>query len=355
MHVLIIRLSAIGDVVQGIPCLVALKESSPSWKFSWLVEEKSAPLLRGHPCLDHLFVLSKSGFASYFREHQEIIEGNFWNILSALRRAKVDISIDLQGLMKSAVWGLLSGSSRRVGHKRSRESTWLFINERVGLHDVFDPDFPLHQRYLEPAAHLGADLSKARYALPKASAEEQASVQALLSPFSKDQPILAICPWSAWHSKNWPTQKWLRLIHEFSADYQMILLGDASQAAQAQDICLSAPKLLNLVGKTSLTTLPELFRHISVVLGPDSGPLHIANATSIPHIIMLFGSTSWKRSGPVGKGHLTLSTELPCQPCFKRTCPLQHLNCQNDLSVDRVILALRQVLHERESVPPGNL
>jgi heptosyltransferase I len=348
MKVLIIRLSAIGDVIQGIPLLVALKENFPDWKISWLVEETSAALLEGHPCLDKLFVIRRNWRKQKW--NPGALRGGVKNIIDvgrAIRHEKFDVAIDLQGLLKSGLWTWASGAPRRLGHKKSREFAALFVNEYVGSRPLFDPEFPLAERYLDPAKHLGADLGRARYILPPPSPETIAAADDLLRELPNlgaNQPLLGFCPWSAWPTKNWPIAKWKQLATQLSSEHPILLLGSAADRSSAELIASGLPNVLNLAGKTSLPVLAEIFRRCAVVAGADTGPVHLANATGGPKILMLFGATSWKRSGPFGEGHRTLALDLPCQPCFERACPLKHFHCLENLEVKRVAEAIDQLL-----------
>lgn len=356
MKVLIVRLSSIGDVIQGIPCLVALKESFRDWEISWLVEEASAPVLRGHPCLASLFVVRRR-----WRRHTAlpVAPGSgehgsgLWATWQGLKQQHFDIAIDLQGLLKSGIWTWLSGAPRRIGHNRTREFAHLFLNEYAGDRPVFDPSFPLVERYLEPAKFLGADIRRARYLLPPSSAETVSHVDRLLSTDTAtgkrgNRPTVALCPWSAWPSKNWPMEPWRAVAKELCADHRVVLIGTGADLPDASRLCAEIPDLVNLTGKTSLPDLVEVFRRCQLAIGPDSGPLHLANATAVPRVIIMFGSTSWRRSGPFGTGHRTISTELPCQPCFARVCPLGHLKCQHSITPDEVLRTIREVTRAGE-------
>lgn len=342
MKVLIVRLSAIGDVIQGIPCLVALKESFPDWRLSWLVEETSAPVLEGHPCLDKLFVLGRdwrkkgSGVTP-----PDVARGasNFRSVWRALREERFDVAIDLQGLFKSGLWTWLSGAPRRVGHDRTRELAHWFLNEYAGNRPTFDPSFPLVERYLEPARHLGADVSKGHYLLPPASAETRTAADRLLEGGKK---WIALCPWSAWGSKNWPLERWREAALDLAKDFHLVLIGSAADQGAAKSGFAGVPNLTDLTGRTSLPVLAEIFRRCRVAVGPDSGPLHLANAADVPRVVMLFGSTSWRRSGPRGEKHRALALDLECQPCFERVCPLGHFRCLQSLETARVIAAVRE-------------
>jgi lipopolysaccharide heptosyltransferase II len=347
MRVLIVRLSALGDVIQGIPCLVALKESFPDWQVSWLTEAPNAPVLAGHPHLHRLFLLERGwrrGAAPFNPANLARGGANFLATWKAIRAERFDVAIDLQGLFKSGLWSLLSGARRRVGHGGTREFADTFLTEIVSDRPTFDPAYPLLERYLDPARHLGADPAKARYALPPAPAEAAAAADLLLGAARDARPRVALCPWSAWPSKNWPLENWRALASALAREAHVLVLGGPENAPEAAARLDGLEGVDNLVGRTPLPVLAEVLRRCRLAIGPDSGPLHLANATDGPRVLMLFGSTSRRRSGPWGAGHRALARDLDCQPCFRRVCPLGHQDCLRRLSTDTVLGAAREIL-----------
>ncbi len=352
MRVLIVRLSALGDVIQGIPCLVALKESFPDWQISWLTEAPNAPLLEGHPHLHRLFLLDRGwrrGAAPLNPANLARGGANFLATWKALRAERFDAAIDLQGLFKSGLWCRLSGASRRLGHGATRELAHWFLTETVSDRPTFDPAYPLIERYLDPARHLGANPAKARYVLPPSRPEEIAGADALLEGLSVGRPLIALCPWSAWPSKNWPLEHWRTLAIALAKEGAVLVLGGPENATEGAASFNGLGGIRNLIGRTPLTVLAEVLRRCRLTIGPDSGPLHLANATGVPRILMLFGSTSRLRSGPWGEGHRALAGDLDCQPCFRRLCPLDHHACLRNLSPETVFDAARARLHSDAS------
>jgi heptosyltransferase I len=341
MKVLIVRLSAIGDVIHTIPSLVALKESFPDWRISWLVEETSAPLLEGHPCLEKVFVTRRnwrrnrhspgralSGVAGLLRVWREV------------RAERFDLVLEFQGLIKSGLWAWFSGAPRRLGHGKTREFSRLFLTERAGNGPALDPAQSVIQRNLDLVRHLGADVSQARYLLPEPSGEHLLEADRLLPAGGK--PRIAFCPFSAWPTKNWPVEHWQALAARLKDRFQILLIGSAAERSRAGEIVSGVADAVNLAGLTSLPVLAEVFRRCRMVVGADTGPAHLATAVNGPPVLMLFGATPWRRTGPFGEKHRTLSLDLPCQPCFERKCPLKHFNCLRQLTPEAVVAALNE-------------
>jgi len=331
-----------GDVVQGLPALTALKESLPGVATGWLVEEPHAPLLRGHPHLDRLWVLprwTQVGPADYLLRSRDLAR--------ELRAFGYDVAIDLQGLLKSAVWARVSGAPRRLGEKQAREGAALLYTEFSGTRDVFDPDYPLHRRYLDPAVALGADPAKARFVLPEMKPREDFATR--LKAIPRDKPWVAFAPHSLWDTKNWPDANWAALARDLSSRAEIFLVGSADDRPALEEIVKAAPAARNLAGETGLEELVALFRNCRAAIGADTGPMHLANAAGVPRLVMLFGSTSRRRSGPWGEGHRSLALDLPCQPCFERRCPLVHFHCLRNLQGKTVLSAALDAIHPAET------
>lgn len=95
-----------------------------------------------------------------------------------------------------------------------------------------------------------------------------------------------------------------------------------------------------------------LFLMADIVIGADTGPLHMAAASGIPDVIGIYGSTPWKRNGPYGKNTSVVALDLSCQPCFQKTCPIKTLACLKDLEVDTVFTQIKSVMEERSRRSP---
>jgi ADP-heptose:LPS heptosyltransferase len=100
-------------------------------------------------------------------------------------------------------------------------------------------------------------------------------------------------------------------------------------------------RMINLTGKTEIKDLLALFQMTDIVVGADTGPLHLAAAVGKSKVLGIFGSTPVKRNGPYGANSATLSLNLECQPCFQKECPLGTLACLHELSPN---VAFEQVM-----------
>ncbi|MHB9073186.1 MAG: lipopolysaccharide heptosyltransferase II [Desulfobaccales bacterium] len=338
-RILIVKLSSFGDVLHTLPTLEALRSAYPFAQITWLVEAAYAPLLAGHPALDEIWEAP--------RLHPgELLAGrNPARLRGLLRRLRVqpfDLVLDVQGLLKSAVWVALARSPRKVGYDRTREGSYLALTERV---PPFNPEAHAVLRSLNLAHYLGAPP-----ALPRFRLNLDAGVDtARLIPGDAGRPLIVLHPGARWASKLWPAASWARLAEWLSREwgFQVALTGSrADQPLVAEIIGKTRAPIFNLAGLTSLAELAGVLRRTPLAVTTDTGVMHLAAALGTP-VAALFGPTAPWRTGPFGEGHRVMRLGLPCSPCFKRQCP--EPRCLNDLTPEVVRAACENILSRVEN------
>lgn len=379
MRILIIRLSAIGDTIHCLPVAAALKRSVPDAEITWLVEPASADLLVTNPAVDRTIILRKKAWSKSLSKPAQ------WSstiteigaLINELKSAKFDLVIELQGLLKSAIWAGLSAAPTRVGFAHTREGAPLFLTERVDIGDYFaadrhvvDLNLLLAGRALKAVgiASGGAEGDSKQpepveFPLPRPPVESQRRVEQWLNCAAEregEQYVgmvrnAILIPGTTWTSKIWDWQNWARLAQLLVEQYQsrICLVGGASEAdvnARLSDwIKRESPKaeIVDLTGKTSLLDLVALFQRCELVVGGDTGPLHLAAAAGKARVLGVYGSTPVSRNGPYGAQCTTVSAGLWCQPCFEKSCPLSTTACLKDLSPQMVFDAVRRLWSSR--------
>ena len=321
MRLLIVKLSSIGDVVQGLAVLEPLRPLCSH--LGWVVEAPGLPLVDGHPLIDRVHVFPKE-------ELRRKVRGG--GIIAALGRLRdelhaerYDAVLDLQGLFKSAVVVALSGARRRVGFAATRELAWLALSERVSpgreeRHAVL--------KYLELARHLGGRIGQVRFpvhVLP----EEERRVEELLADAAHaggGGEIVTVCPRTRWESKQWPPERFAHvaaaLVRELGA--RVVLAGGEADKPVAEAIRDAAGQdviedVINLAGDLTLREFAHLCRLSRLVISCDSGPMHLAAAVEAP-VVAIFGPTAPWRTGPFGAAHRVVRKGLTCSPCFRKHC-----------------------------------
>lgn len=342
--VLIVRLSAIGDVIHALPVLDALRQALPEAKLGWVVEELSAPLLEGHPQLDKLYVIPKKRWKKYWHALY------FEEIRPFFRQVKADgwdAVIDLHGLTKSGLVSWMTGTKLRVGYgdHDGRELNKLFTNRKVK-----PPQWAEHvvERNLSLLEGLGIIAPKDTRGVLALTDEEREAMRGRLceAGWNGEEPLLAINPGAGWASKLWPTAYYAELGAAIAKKRKMrplVLWGPGEEeirdaVAEAlrmrETACLLAPP-------TSVRELAALISLCTMFVGGDTGPTHMAGMLGV-HTLSIFGASDAKRNRPWPRdcGPAVQDTGLWCVPCWKTVCPLQdkqHMLCMHGLKPGRVV------------------
>lgn len=339
LNILIVKLSAIGDVVLTLPFLSVLRRAHPEAHITWVVEEAAADILAGHPHLDKVLVSKRRTWLAQMKKGRlRTFMVEFKSFLKELRSRQYDMVIDFQGLLKSSIMTFLSGGKRRIGFDRTRELSYLVYNEKIPR---YDPDQHALLRNLGVAKWLGISFEQNQnHALPE-NLKAAAEAEKLLGGF--DQQFIAINPAARWLTKLWPRQSWAGLIDRLikELNIRIVLTGGSDDVALNREIGQGRDNVLDITGRCGLRILSEIFRHASVVICPDTGPMHLAACVEAP-VVALFGPTAPWRSGPFGDGNIVVRNELDCSPCMNKTC--DDPKCMTGLKVDDVFEAVSKQL-----------
>ena len=347
MNILIVKLSALGDVIQTIPTFEALRDHYPTAHISWLVEEGAAELLEHYPRLDEVLVCQRK---SWLRELKNPL---LWPTVSLdiirlsrrLRSRYYDVIIDFQGLLKSAIWVGLARGRRKIGFDQTREGSSKFLNEKL---PPYDPDRHALDRYMDLARYLGAEGKDAIMRDPWTLREEQQFNNRLNHVTRKDKSPLVVChPMSRWQTKLWPQAKFALLAAEMvkRLGATVVFTGSGKDRDAITSVMHKAGVggLHNWAGTTNLRELAYVCKRAAVVVSTDSGPMHLAAALGTP-VVALFGPTAPWRTGPYGDGHRVLRIDQDCSPCFQRTC--HTVECMTAIEVDDVFRAVVEQLNK---------
>ncbi len=339
-RLLLIKLSACGDVVHSLPAAAAL--AAAGWELHWLVEPRAASLVRACP------VVARTWEVPRRRRFPWIAPPALRALAAALRRADFQAVLDLQGLAKSALWTLWAGLGRpRVGFAAAREAAPLVYTRRVaapvrGRHAV--------RRYLAAAAALGAKAGPVRFPLePPPAARAEAA--ALLAPLPGRFAV--VLPGAGKAANRWPTERWGLVARRLrGAGLGVALCGGPDDGGRAAAILRAVPDARDLTGRTSWLGFAALAERAALVLGHDSGPLHLASARGTP-TLALFGPASPLRTSPWAGW--ALGAQIGCAPCCKRRCPLGEdpPPCQLRLPPEAVWTVAEALLAGREPRLPG--
>jgi heptosyltransferase-1 len=295
MNILIVRLSAIGDAIHGLPVLCALRDYFPRARLTWVVEQRAATVLRGHSALDRLIELPRR----WWRNPLTVLR-----LRRDLRAIRPEVAIDLQGLTKSAAVAKLSGAGLRIGFAKpeGREFSRLLNNRRVTTSTTHVVD-----RYLELLRPLGIDRPEVRFDVPQRS-EDEASMGRLIRERGLGAGFAIINPGAGWASKRWPTDRYsavARYLGQQRHLRSLVVWAGAEERAWADQIITTSAGMAQMAPVTSLSELAELCRRARLFIGSDTGPLHLAAAVGAV-CVGLYGPMPAERNGPYGAGHVAL-------------------------------------------------
>jgi heptosyltransferase-1 len=339
LNILIVKLSAIGDVVHTLPSLGALRRHFPDAHITWIIEEASADLIENHPYIDRVIISRRKQWIKNLKNMKNLgpTLKEIRQFIGTLRDRPYDIAIDFHGLFKSSVVVAISGAKRKIGYRSMQELSGLFVHEKI----YEDMEKHAVDRYLDLTRYLGADVGKPEFLIPLGE-ENRRRVETLLKEHKIDEerPFVAVNPVAFWKTKLWEENKFAELCDRIAGEMntKVVFTGGGNEDVVERIQYMMNFYSANLVGKTSLRDLAYLYGLASMVVTTDSGPMHIAAAVGTP-TVALFGPTDPLRTGPYGEGHRVIRKGLHCSPCFKKEC--NTVRCMKEITVDEVFDAVR--------------
>lgn len=318
-NVLIVKLSAMGDVIHALPVSYAIKETFPEAKLTWVVEPPSLELLKMNPCVDRIILFKKKDFRTLKGFMKE-----FFPFKHELQEQSYDAVLDLQGLFKSAAIAFFAKSNIKLGICNMREMSDKVSKPVVGE----NAEGHIVERYLDTARAIGCVAGKVVFPF-QVPVEQSEKARAIMehAGIREGNPFVVFVVGANWPNKRWPTEYFAALGDWF---YQMavipVLIGsgdlDAQLAAEIESKMEIPP--INLVNLTNIPQLAHVLRTARLVIGGDTGPVHMSSALGV-RTIMLMGPTNVERNGPFGQLQNAIEVERPCKGCWKRACPKKEI------------------------------
>lgn len=341
--ILIIKLSAIGDVVHSLPFLEVLRENFPVSRIDWLVEEEASEVLNGHPAIDRIIVSQRKSWHKRLKKRKQwaSVTQEIVRFLRDVRGMEYDLAIDLQGLLKSGLLTGLCKGKRKVGASGAREVGHFFLSEKP-----VPVDYEAHaiERYLKIAAYLGCDHTAWKGTIPVSKSDERNVKEMLLANGIRKKAVVAINPMARWESKLWEPRRFAVLADRLQeeATCQVVFTGSERDWQTIEEIThIMKTNPVNLAGRTTLKELACLYADCQGLVTTDTGPMHIAAAMGC-RVVALFGPTAPWRTGPYGDGHRVIRIPVGCSPCFKRRCGF--MACMKDIAVEEVFSAVQNII-----------
>lgn len=327
---LIVGPSWVGDMVMAQSLFMALQQRFPHLQIDVLAPKWSKPILAAMPQVHHAIEMPVT--------HGELALRKRFQVGNALRTNAYDWAIVLPRSLKSALVPFWARAQVRTGYKGEM---------RYGLlNDIRPLDKSVLTMTVQRFVALGlpADAPLPPAIEPPQLVVTEAQREAVRQKFlGEGQNILALCPGAEYGgAKRWPADYFVEVArYHLSQGGQVILLGSGKDASVTADIASAAasPACFDLAGKTSLQEVLALLSLADNVVSNDSGLMHVAAAVGTP-VIALYGSSDPHYTPPLSDKAKILHLGLECSPCFKRECPLGHLDCLRKISPQQVIACL---------------
>ncbi|MFP3941772.1 MAG: glycosyltransferase family 9 protein [Thermoanaerobaculia bacterium] len=315
MNLLLVRTSALGDVVHALPVLTAVRRHVPEARIAWVVDEVFAPLLEGHPDLDLLLPVRLRAWRK--RPFESRTRREAAAFLRALRDFRADVALDLMGNHKAGVLARLSGARRRIGPARQQRrepssAVWMTEGaEARGEHAV--------ERGLAVLERLGVPPGTADFGAEHLVPDRHPDLEE--APADGGAGFVLLHPGAGWGNKVYPPERWGRVARGL-ADATGLPVRVALAPAQAERelaaaVVATSGGAADAVEAADLPGLAELSRRARLVLGGDTGPVHLAHALGTP-VLQVMGPTDPRRHGPYGAPERALARPLPCSYCYRR-------------------------------------
>jgi heptosyltransferase-1 len=326
---LVVRLTALGDILHTVPAVAALRAANPEAKIDWVVERKWAPVLEGSPAINDAIPFDRRSLWGA----NECVE--------RLRENRYTCAIDFQGLYKSSILAALSGAPRRIGFDRAwaREGgASIFYTERAvpaGRH-VAELNYSLAER-------AGASRPRSPEYPLRVPAGGAASVRARLHELGIGGEYIVVGPGGSWRAKCWPGARWGEFCREFEMKNNMrvVLSYGPGEKSIAEEAARAATPARPALIATTIEELMGLVVHARCVVAADSGPLHLAAALGTP-VVGLYGPTDPARNGPFVPRAVIVHKARPEEISYKRRSDYSPAMLR--ITVDDVLGATEELL-----------
>jgi heptosyltransferase I len=369
-RILLIKPSALGDVVHTIPVLVKLRARYPQARIDWLITPENAEVVRHHPALSNVVLFARRDFSKRGKKWRAMLA--FFELLKQIRRAKYDLVVDMHGQVRSALFALISGARVRIGFDRpikfsrtisaehdlknvpnhgwrgAREGSWIAYTHRIPI-----PTLDVHaiDRYLWVGSLLGFDDEPPDLAI-QLSTEAVRNLHKLLEqhgvPASK--PLIVLVPGTIWETKHWTIDGFAGVARHFLREgFAVAVAGTKRDEARCRQISAAAPGTCDLCGQTTPADLAALIQHAEVAVTNDSGSMHVAASLGKP-MVSVFGPTNPVHIGPYQRAESVVRLDLPCSPCNYRRlsqCPFGHA-CMKQVTSEMVVERAQEILAARK-------
>jgi heptosyltransferase-1 len=337
-RILLIKPSSLGDIVLALPVLSSLRANFPDARISWFVRPEYAPLLDCTSGIDEIMLFDRKLLGKWWYNPRAF--GALIKLIGRLRRAKFDLVIDLQGLLRTALFAWLSGCKNRFGMNAAREFATVFYTHKIPRDN---DSIHLIDYYLKTVTVAGASHTTVDFNLtPPAQAKD--GIAGLLARYNIGHDRYAVfVPGSSHVSKCWPVENFAALADKIAAQFDLSItaVGTTREKPLVQKLksCTKAP-IANFAGLTDIPQLVALLQGAKLVISNDTGPGHIAAALGVP-LVIIFGTTNPARIHPYQRPNSVAAVDAD-----KRGCEIESSNPRHTISAVTVDHVFEKVTYE---------
>ncbi|MBR3655102.1 MAG: glycosyltransferase family 9 protein [Elusimicrobia bacterium] len=320
MKVLIVKPSSFGDIIQANPILQAVKSKWNNCSIDWLVFTQWKQVVELFSNIDNIICWNRKGGIKAF-----------FNVLKECNKQNYDLVIDLQGLLRTALFCKLLKAKQKIGVSGMKELSWLLIkepykrnkNENAVIRNLNSLSYITKEKY-EPFFDIKFEdipyniLSKCN--------------------IKKEEKIIAFIPFSRGKAKTWDSNNYIvlaNMIKSLNKDTKIIVLGSQSDYGK-----IKTDNVIDLCGKTDIKELAGILSVCDFAVGADTGAMHLANAIGIKNVF-IFGGSDIKETAPYGNNAKVISTNLSCSPC-RGKCKFDKEKCLEQIKPGMVFESIKE-------------
>ncbi len=332
-RIAIIKPSALGDIVHSLPVLTALRTRFPVARITWIVNSGYESLLTGHPDLTDTLPFNRGALKG------ARALATAWSFATELRRRQFDLVIDMQGLLRSGLMAWASCAPVRVGFRNAREGSRYTYTHKLASPRA-DRAHAVDRMWAVAEAFGVGHLPKT-FRVPLQPGELVAAQNELAA---LPRPWIAVAVGAKWLTKRWPVTHFAELLTRAQTHFggSAVFIGASDDIALSQEVIanLRGPAL-NLAGKTSLPRLAATLSLSDVMVGNDTGPLHLGAALGRP-CVAPYTCTRVSRHGPYQQAANCVETTVACGGSYLKKC--SNMICMPELTADRLWPRLAETL-----------
>lgn len=348
--ILIVRLGALGDIIHTLPAVYAIRKKYPEIRIDWIAEARSSEILKNCTFIDSIIEIDTKKWRKNIYNPSLTLSTvkEISNIIGIMKKRKYHIAIDFQGLIKSGLIAFLSGAKTSAGFDREHLREPL---SRIFITNHFSPekkDVHIIEKNFSLLKSIGIESKVLPFKnglrlLGAEDIKEQTLKKYKLNEIQGQ--TVGIYPGGGWQTKLWESGKYASLIQKIQRikGINVVLIAGKGEDKIISEIIEKLDSKPLCITGTSIKELSAILSFVDIIIGPDTGPLHLA-AILGTSAVGIFGPSSPLRNGPYWGKHKIVHKAFPCSNCYKRDC--SDLRCLKELTVQSVYDAFNELLEE---------